>query len=141
MLRSFLKLQEVDPGFNSQRVIAMQMQLPNTRYREPAQFGPYFSQLLEGVTAANGVEAAALVSDTPLDGGANFNSFQMRSSFGQHESKPGKMQIHASLPPWVREELSKMGYELEVKEKTSGPINAIYFDRAQIGRASCRERV
>jgi gamma-glutamyltranspeptidase/glutathione hydrolase len=53
----------------------------------------------------------------------------MRSSFGQHESKPGKIQIHASLPPWVREELEKMGYELEVREKTSGPINAIYFDR------------
>jgi gamma-glutamyltranspeptidase/glutathione hydrolase len=60
---------------------------------------------------------------------ANINSFQMRSSFGQHESKPGKIQIHASLPPWVREELEKMGYELEVREKTSGPINAIYFDR------------
>jgi gamma-glutamyltranspeptidase/glutathione hydrolase len=61
---------------------------------------------------------------------ANINSFQMRSSFGQHESRPGKMQIHASLPPWVREELEKMGYELEVRAKTSGPINAIYFDRA-----------
>jgi gamma-glutamyltranspeptidase/glutathione hydrolase len=30
----------------------------------------------------------------------------------------------------VRGELVKMGYELEVREKTSGPINAIYFDRA-----------
>jgi gamma-glutamyltranspeptidase/glutathione hydrolase len=61
---------------------------------------------------------------------ANINSYQMRSSFGQHESKPGRIQIHASLPSWVRGELVKMGYELEVREKTSGPINAIYFDRA-----------
>jgi gamma-glutamyltranspeptidase/glutathione hydrolase len=60
---------------------------------------------------------------------ANINSDQMRSSFGAHESKPGAMTIHPSLPPWVRSELTRMGYKLEVVAKTSGPINAIFFDR------------
>jgi gamma-glutamyltranspeptidase/glutathione hydrolase len=60
---------------------------------------------------------------------ANVNSEQMRSSFGAHESKPGAMVIHPSTPPWVRAELTKMGYTLRVVPKTSGPINAIYFDR------------
>jgi len=60
---------------------------------------------------------------------ANINSYQMRSSFGAHESRPGAMMIHPSLPPWVRSELTKMGYKLEVVPKTSGPINAIFFDR------------
>ena len=61
---------------------------------------------------------------------ANINSYQMRSSFGAHESRPGTMMIHPSLPPWVRSELTKMGYKLEVVPKTSGPINAIFLDRA-----------
>jgi gamma-glutamyltranspeptidase / glutathione hydrolase len=61
---------------------------------------------------------------------ANINSYQMRSSFGAHESRPGVMMIHPSLPPWVRSELTKMGYKLEVAPKTSGPINAIFLDRA-----------
>jgi gamma-glutamyltranspeptidase/glutathione hydrolase len=61
---------------------------------------------------------------------ANINSEQMRSSFGAHESKPGYLMIHHSLPPWVREELTKMGYKLDPRAKTSGPINAIFFDRA-----------
>ncbi len=61
---------------------------------------------------------------------ANVNSYQMRSSFGAHESRPGAMMIPASLPPWVREELVKMGYRLEPRAKTSGPINAIFLDRA-----------
>ena len=60
---------------------------------------------------------------------ANINSFQMRSSFGAHESRPGAMMIHPSLPPWVRSELTRMGYKLEVVPKTSGPINAIFLDR------------
>jgi gamma-glutamyltranspeptidase/glutathione hydrolase len=60
---------------------------------------------------------------------ANINSYQMRSSFGAHDSRPGAMMIHPSTPPWVRQELTKMGYKLEVVAKTSGPINAIYIDR------------
>ncbi|MCM3877007.1 MAG: gamma-glutamyltransferase [Thermoanaerobaculia bacterium] len=60
---------------------------------------------------------------------ANINSTQMRSSFGAHESRPGALMIHASLPAWVRGELTKMGYRLEPHAKTSGPINAIYLDR------------
>ncbi|MGI9043971.1 MAG: gamma-glutamyltransferase family protein [Gemmatimonadaceae bacterium] len=59
----------------------------------------------------------------------NINSFQMRSSFGAHESRPGRMLIAASTPDSVRAELQKMGYTLEVEERTSGPINAIWFDR------------
>jgi gamma-glutamyltranspeptidase/glutathione hydrolase len=58
----------------------------------------------------------------------NINSYQMHSSFGEHESRPGRLLIHASTPPWVREELQKMGYTLEVEARTSGPINAILLD-------------
>jgi gamma-glutamyltranspeptidase/glutathione hydrolase len=39
------------------------------------------------------------------------------------------MMISSSLPPWVRAELTNMGYKLEPVAKTSGPINAIYLDR------------
>jgi gamma-glutamyltranspeptidase/glutathione hydrolase len=59
----------------------------------------------------------------------NLNSFQMRSSFGAHESRPGRMLVALSTPDSVRAELVKMGYTLEFEERTSGPINAIYFDR------------
>ncbi|HWK88369.1 MAG TPA: gamma-glutamyltransferase, partial [Longimicrobium sp.] len=60
----------------------------------------------------------------------NINSFQMRSSFGGHESRPGRILLAESMPSWVRDELRRMGYELTFEERTSGPINAIWFDRA-----------
>ena len=60
---------------------------------------------------------------------ANFNSFQMRSSFGGHETQPGRMLLNEQVPSWVRGELRRMGYTLTFERLTSGPINAIFFDR------------
>jgi gamma-glutamyltranspeptidase/glutathione hydrolase len=59
----------------------------------------------------------------------NINSYQMRSSFGIHESRPGRMLVASSTPDSVREDLKRMGYTLELEERTSGPINAILFDQ------------
>ncbi len=60
---------------------------------------------------------------------ANINSFQMRGSFENHPSEPGKLILRDDVPKWVRDRLSLMGYTLEMKERTSGPITAIWFDR------------
>ena len=59
----------------------------------------------------------------------NINSFQMRSSFGAHEIRPGRILLAESMPPWVQRELRRMGYELTFEERTSGPINAIMLDQ------------
>jgi gamma-glutamyltranspeptidase/glutathione hydrolase len=59
----------------------------------------------------------------------NINSFQMRSSFGAHEMRPGRMTIASSMPEETRQALRQMGYTLDVAERTSGPINAIMLDR------------
>ena len=60
----------------------------------------------------------------------NVNSHQMRSSFGQHESRPGRITVAASTPEPVRRQLEAMGYTLEFEPITSGPINAVLIDRA-----------
>lgn len=60
---------------------------------------------------------------------ANITSYQMRSSFGAHEARPGRMTVASSTPDFTRFQLRRMGYTLDVEDLTSGPINAIYFDR------------
>ena len=59
---------------------------------------------------------------------ANMNTFQLRGSFGEHKNSPGRMLIHETTPPWTRKKLREMKYDLQVRDRTSGPINAIYFD-------------
>jgi gamma-glutamyltranspeptidase/glutathione hydrolase len=61
---------------------------------------------------------------------ANFNSYQMRSSFDDHRSEPGRLMLNASVPEWVRRELRLSGYTLEFEGRSSGPINAIMLDHA-----------
>lgn len=58
----------------------------------------------------------------------NFNSFQMRSSFDDHASKPGNILLNEETPDWLRKTLKTMGYNLSFERRTSGPINAIFFD-------------
>jgi len=61
---------------------------------------------------------------------ANITSYQMRDSFSDHQSFPGRLTVNTATPPWVRQELTRMGYQLEFEERSSGPINAIFVDRA-----------
>ena len=61
---------------------------------------------------------------------ANITSYQMRDSFGDHRSFPGRLTLNTATPPWVRQELTRRGYQLEFEERSSGPINAIFVDRA-----------
>jgi gamma-glutamyltranspeptidase/glutathione hydrolase len=59
---------------------------------------------------------------------ANITSYQMRNSFGEHTTEPGRLTLRDDTPSWVRHELRAMGYRLEFDDRTSGPINAIFFD-------------
>ena len=60
---------------------------------------------------------------------ANFNTFQVRKWLGDRQSVPGRILLQDATPPWVRNELRSMGYTMEFDDRTSGPINAIMFDR------------
>jgi gamma-glutamyltranspeptidase/glutathione hydrolase len=59
---------------------------------------------------------------------ACFKTYQMHASFGQHEKKLGALTLHSTMPPWNRKELTEMGYQINYQERTSGPVNAIWFD-------------
>ena len=59
---------------------------------------------------------------------ANFNSYQMKSSFDKHDSQPGRIVLNESVPQWVARELVHRGYQPEFEARTSGPINAIQID-------------
>jgi gamma-glutamyltranspeptidase/glutathione hydrolase len=64
---------------------------------------------------------------------ANFNTNQLWLSLGgsktdDRKPRPGSILINNSTPEVVRNELKKMGYTLSFDDRTSGPINAIFFD-------------
>ena len=58
----------------------------------------------------------------------NITSFQMQSSFGAHQAEPGRIEVTGQVSGLTRAQLSKMGYHVDVVERTYSPVTAIMFD-------------
>jgi len=63
----------------------------------------------------------------------NINTDQLYLSLGgtkmeDRKPKPGYILLNENTPDYIRKDLKRMGYTLSFEERTSGPINAIYFD-------------
>jgi gamma-glutamyltranspeptidase/glutathione hydrolase len=61
----------------------------------------------------------------------NINSYQLWASLGDQDERapqPGAILLQSGTPEWTRRELFRMGYRMQFDDRTSGPINAIYFD-------------
>ena len=71
LIRSFVRLLEVDPGFRPDHVLTVSIPLPVSRYPEAAQEAAFFQRLLERVRELPGVRAAGAVTDVPLFGGSS----------------------------------------------------------------------
>jgi putative ABC transport system permease protein len=88
LIRSFLRLQQVDRGFNTDNILTMVIRLPEAGYREDPQLVHFFSQALERVRQLPTVRSAGMVNFLPLYGGLGSNTgFKI---LGQPEPPPGQ---------------------------------------------------
>ena len=82
----------------------------------------FFLNIVEfGMTVQESVEAP------------NVNTNQLWLSLGgtkteDRKPKPGSILLNSTTSNWSRKELKLMGYTLSFEDRTSGPINAIFFD-------------
>ena len=87
LIRSFLRLQQVDRGFNTDNVLTMVVRLPD-RYREDPQVVNFFNQALERVRQLPTVRSAGIVNFLPLYGGlGSATGFKI---LGRPEPPPGQ---------------------------------------------------
>ena len=68
MLRSFLHLTRIDPGFNPQNALTMQISLSEAKYKEDQQTIAFYNETLERLRALPGVEAVGTTHVMPLSG-------------------------------------------------------------------------
>ena len=66
MLRSFIRILDVNPGFDPEGVLTLRVSLPEEKYSKPEQQRDFYSKLLERVQGLPGVEAAGAVNILPL---------------------------------------------------------------------------
>jgi putative ABC transport system permease protein len=88
LIRSFIRLQQVDRGFTTDNVLTMVIRLPEARYPQDPQLVQFFSQALERVRQLPAVRSAGIVNFLPLYGGLGSNTgFKI---LGQPEPPPGQ---------------------------------------------------
>ncbi len=66
LLRSYLRLQRVDPGFRPEHVLSLQLTAPNTKYPKPEQIAAFFRRVTARIAVLPGVKAVGGISAPPL---------------------------------------------------------------------------
>ena len=90
LIRSFARLQQVNPGFEPRGVLAMQVSLPQSKYKEGTLRAAFDRQMLEGVRALPGVKSAATITTLPMSGWNQSGSFQIEG----RQLAPGESSPH-----------------------------------------------
>ena len=90
MIVSFLRLQQVNPGFNPARVVVFDLSLPPEKYADANQRAALYRNLRERLAAVPGVKAAAGISHLPLgdDHWANIYTVE-----GQEAARPSEVPV------------------------------------------------
>ncbi|HEX3560945.1 MAG TPA: ABC transporter permease [Pyrinomonadaceae bacterium] len=123
LVRSFMQLQQVSPGFEPRGALAMMVSLPANKYADPTQRAAFMRQMLEQVRALAGVKSAATTTTLPLSG------FNQSGSFGI-EGKPtprGQDSPHGSRWMVSDDYFQTMGIPL---------VRGRYFDAHDAAEAS-----
>lgn len=90
MLRSFEKLQNESPGFESAGVVAMMLELSSVTYAEQDARQRFFDSLLDSLESQPGITAAAIVSELPFSNDNSSASYRIED----HPSETGSGMPH-----------------------------------------------
>jgi predicted permease len=77
LVRSFYRLQQVNPGFEPAGMLVTQLALPDHKYAERPQRAAFYHQLLEEVRTLPGVKSAGASSVLPMSGTNQSGSFRI----------------------------------------------------------------
>ncbi len=75
LVKTFVRLQRVNPGVAADQVLTAQINLPESRYREPAQASAFYHELIERLETLPGVQGASVSTMRPLNGTARNDPF------------------------------------------------------------------
>jgi putative ABC transport system permease protein len=75
LIRSFMRLQDVDPGFRASGLLTARVQLPGTRYEDDRKSAAFFTEAVTRISTLPGVQSAAGISFLPLAGPGMATSF------------------------------------------------------------------
>jgi putative ABC transport system permease protein len=102
MIRSFYRLQKVNPGFSYEHLTSFSIALPEKNYKSPEQRAQFYGRLLEGLRGLPGVEAAAMASGLPLGNNGWQTSFTVEGRPAPPRDQTPLMEACLVTPDYFR---------------------------------------
>jgi putative ABC transport system permease protein len=102
MIRSFYRLQKVNPGFSYEHLTSFTVSLPQKKYQTENQRGEFFTRLLENLRALPGVESTAAASGLPLGNNGWQTSFLVDGRPRPPRSETPLMEACLVTPDYFR---------------------------------------
>jgi putative ABC transport system permease protein len=99
LIRSFLRLQAVNPGFNSRNVLTMQLDLSGPNYKKGAQVIAFHDQLLEKIKRLPGVQYASTRSFVPIASDASFAYLLFHIEGRETDVSEGSVAFYNAVSP------------------------------------------
>jgi putative ABC transport system permease protein len=93
MLKSFVQLVRVDPGFDPHQVLRLDLSLQGQRYEKPRAQVAFYDELIDRLQTLPGVESVGATTQTPLSPGDNWSGFAIE---GRPDPPQGNQQQAAS---------------------------------------------
>lgn len=102
LMKSFVRLQNVDPGFNPKNVLTMEQALPQLKYARGKPVADFYAELLRRVQSLPGVEAAAVTSILPLSGTNSDSSFDIEGRDSRITKIPPDEEYRVVSPDYFK---------------------------------------
>lgn len=80
MIKSFIRLLRVNPGFHPENVITMKINLPASTYGDNQKQASFYQQVLHRLENLPGVVAASVVNNLPMGGGSTNGDFDVEGN-------------------------------------------------------------
>ena len=128
MIRSLWQLQDVNPGFNADKVLTMEVSLPVARYEEGTQM-PFYQQLEDRIRGLAGVAEVGAINILPLSNNYNSEGVQIEDH-PMPEGQGAGPQVRSITPAYFRAmgiPLVK-GREFNVHDVPAGQLVVIVSD-------------
>jgi putative ABC transport system permease protein len=148
MLKSFWRMQHVDPGFDTRNLLSFEVTLPSSRYSDEAARRGFFERVLEGVSTMPGVEGVALINNPPLGGRRGVSIFPIEGHPPTSSMETAPLADFRFVSPGYFE-LMKIrildGRSLQESDTENSAkvmvVNAAYRDRYAAGEQLLGKRV
>jgi putative ABC transport system permease protein len=128
LLKSFIRLMEVDPGFRPDNVLTVRISLPEAKYSQPAQIRGFYREVADRASKLPGVEASGLVSALPLSGSGSSGTTTVDSRVVSGDDASPEADWRPVTPGYFKAmgiELLRGRYFTDGDTDTSAPVAII----------------